>query len=90
MLADRQQPQQNACMPSITIRDVSAEARAALAARAASRGQSMQEYLRLLLEEAAAKPDLADLMERVERRVAASGLRLSADEILESIHAERG
>jgi antitoxin FitA len=76
-------------MPSITIRDVPEETRSTLAARAASRGQSMQEFLRLLLEEAAAKPDMSELMGRIERRVKAAGIRLSAEEIVDAIHAER-
>ena len=72
-------------MPAITIRDVPDETRATLAARAASRGQSMQEYLRLLLQEAASRPDMGELIDRIGRRVAASGIHLSAEEIVETL-----
>jgi plasmid stability protein len=85
VLASRQQSLQNACMPAITIRDVPDATRATLAARAASRGQSMQEYLRLLLEEAASRPDMGELIDRIGRRVAASGIHLSAEEIVETL-----
>ena len=37
---------QNACMPSITIRNVPDETHEELAARAAASGKSLQEYLR--------------------------------------------
>lgn len=76
-------------MPSITIRDVPEETRSTLAARAASRGQSMQEFLRLLLEEAAGKPDMSELVGRIERRVKAAGTRLSAEEIVDSVREIR-
>ena len=76
-------------MPSITIRDVPEETRSTLAARAASRGQSMQEFLRLLLEEAAGKPDMSELVGQIERRVKAAGTRLSAEEIVDSVREIR-
>ena len=47
----------NACVPSITIRDVPAETRDELAARAASTGRSLQEYLHTQLVSLAARPD---------------------------------
>jgi plasmid stability protein len=76
-------------MPSITIRDVPEQTRAALAARAASRGQSMQEYLRGLLNDVAGKPDMKELIDRVERRVKASGVSLSTEEIFEALDEVR-
>ena len=45
-------------MTAITIRDVPAEVRDALAARAAMAGQSMQEYVRAQLIEIATKPSM--------------------------------
>jgi len=75
-------------MASITIRDVPDEVRGELAARAARSGRSMQEYLRLSLIELAAKPDRDDVWDRIARRVARSGTRLSMDDILEGKDAD--
>lgn len=61
MVAFRIYQQLNACMPSITIRDVPQEARDELAARAARSGRSLQEYLRVQLIELASSPDQAAL-----------------------------
>lgn len=49
----------------------------------------MQEFLRLLLEEAAGKPDMSELVGRIERRVKAAGTRLSAEEIVDSVREIR-
>jgi plasmid stability protein len=76
-------------MVSITIRDVPDKTRATLAARAASRGQSMQEYLRLLLKETAARPDASEVISRIERRLRVSGVSLSVEDILEARDADR-
>lgn len=89
MLADRQHQQQNACMASITIRDVPEVTRAELAARAARSGRSMQEYLRLKLDELASVPDREVVVARVRRRVARTGTRVTADEIVAARDADR-
>lgn len=83
------QQQHNACMPSITIRDVSPEARDELAARARRSGRSLQEYLRAELERLAAKPDAATVMARVRARKEATGVGLSREQILGYLHDER-
>ena len=54
-------------MTTITIRNVPDQARDELAARAASSGRSLQEYLRGELIELARRPDAATLMARVPR-----------------------
>ena len=76
-------------MVAITIRDVPNEARDELAARAAREGKSLQEYLRGLLLETVAKPSVADVIARARRRVAATGVEVDAQTILEARDADR-
>jgi plasmid stability protein len=76
-------------MASITIRDVPDETRAELAARAARSGRSMQEYLRLKLVELAAVPERDEVLARIRRRVARTGTRVSAEEIVAARDADR-
>lgn len=63
---------QNGAMPSIQIKDVSAEAHAVLRRRAAAAHQSLQEYLRAKLEAEAARPALEDVMDRAGGRAGGS------------------
>ena len=74
---------------SITIRDVPDEVRDELAARAARSGQSLQEYMRAMLVESAARPPLADVIARARQRVEATGSRVDAQTILEARDALR-
>jgi plasmid stability protein len=74
---------------AITVRDVPAEVRDELAARAARAGQSLQEYLRGFLIDAVAKPSAADVIARARARVSATGARVDAAAILEARDAER-
>ena len=76
-------------MPSITIRDVPADARDELAGRAARSGRSLQEYLRLQLIELAARPDADTLMDRVRDRKSRTGTRLDPEAILRHRDADR-
>ena len=73
---------QNACMTSITIRDVPDEARDELAARAARSGRSLQEYLRASLIDLARRPDVDIMIERVRWHKSVTGSTLPAEEIL--------
>lgn len=82
-IADQQRRLHNAGMVAITIRGVPDDARAELAARAARRGQSMQEFLREHLVELAARPDIEELLERIRRRREAFGGGLTAEQIVE-------
>lgn len=68
---------------SITIRDVPDETHAELAARAVRCNRSLQAYLSGELIELAKRRDNAALMERVRERVERSGVRLTAEEILQ-------
>ena len=73
----------------MTIRNVPTETRNELASRAARSGRSLQEFLREALVEMAAKPDINDLLDEANRRKQATGSRVSADQIVESLEADR-
>lgn len=92
MLAQSPRCQQNASMShpvQITIRDVAAETRDELAARAARRGQSMQEYLRLELERLASRPSLDEVLLRMRTRTQLSARELREEDILSARDQER-
>lgn len=76
-------------MPSVTIRDIPADAHRELTARAAYSGRSLQEYLRSELIELARKPDMETLIERIRANKRRSGVRMVAEEILEYRDADR-
>ncbi|MGK2958908.1 MAG: FitA-like ribbon-helix-helix domain-containing protein [Acidimicrobiales bacterium] len=69
-------------MASISIRDVPDETRDALAARAASTGRSLQEYLRHQLIELARRPDAQVMVARIRERKSQTGTVLTRDKIL--------
>jgi len=73
----------------INIRDVPEKVRDELAARAALRGQSMQEFLRAELERLAARPSMDAWLQQVKKRKRAAASRVSSDQILESRDADR-
>jgi antitoxin FitA len=74
---------------AITVRDVPDEVRDELAARAARRGQSLQEYLRGMLIATAARPAVEDVIARARARVGATGVRVGAQAILTARDADR-
>lgn len=74
---------------AITIRDVPDAVRDELAARAARAGKSLQEYLRGMLVNTAARPPVEDVMARARARVRATGVRVDADSILAARDADR-
>ena len=76
-------------MPAITVRNVSQATRDELAARAAIRGQSLQEYLSAALESIAAKPDLDQLLQAIRSRKEATGASISVEAILDARDADR-
>jgi antitoxin FitA len=76
-------------MPSITIRNVPADVRDELAARAARSGRSLQEHLRAELIDLARRADARDLMARARARTAATSNSLSAQRIIELRDADR-
>lgn len=74
---------------AITVRDVPDEVRDELAARASRAGKSLQEYLRAMLVEVAARPPVADVMARARARVDTTGVRVDAQSILAARDAYR-
>ena len=73
----------------ITIRNVPEEVRDELAARAALKRQSMQEYLRSELERMVSRPSIDTVLEEARRRVEAAGTVITTAEILEARDADR-
>ena len=80
----------------ITIEDVPEEVRDKLAARAARRGQAMDEFIRCELERIASLPYVEpsklsqkQWVEKVRKRVEGSGVRIPASVILDARDADR-
>ncbi len=73
----------------ITVRDVPDDVRDELASRAARAGKSLQEYLRGMFVDSAARPPVEDVIARARDRVAATGSRVGSDAILAARDAER-
>lgn len=74
---------QNACMTTVTIRDLPKATHTELKARAAAKGQSLQEYLKAMLVEQADKPDIETLMAGIRKRKAENPSNLTSEKILE-------
>ena len=73
----------------ITIRDVPSEVRDELAARAASEGKSLQNYLRDELLRIVGKPSMHAWLARVRQRAEDAATRLTALEIVQARDADR-
>jgi antitoxin FitA len=69
-------------MTALTIRDVSDDAVRTMKIRAAQAGQSLQAYLRGLIEKEAAKPTVAEAVEQARREATAD---ISTADILAAI-----
>lgn len=74
---------------AITVRDVPDDVRDELAARAARAHQSLQEYLRSMLIDSAARPPVGDVIARARARVEVTGSAVSAASILAARDADR-
>ncbi|HEY1540180.1 MAG TPA: hypothetical protein VGF63_12335 [Solirubrobacteraceae bacterium] len=74
---------------AITVRDVPDAVRDEHAARAARAGKSLQEYLRAMLIESAARPPVADVIARARARIDATGVRVDSAASLAARDAER-
>ena len=83
------QQQQNASMPSITIRDVPKPVRDGLAAKAAAHGQSMQQYLLAELTRLAGRPTNREILERAQERARHLGINVTSEQILSAIREGR-
>jgi plasmid stability protein len=73
----------------ITIRDVPEDVRNTLASRAAAQGQSLQQFMRQLAIDTAARPTLQDVIERARARVSASGSRIAPEATLAALRTDR-
>jgi antitoxin FitA len=73
-------------MTALTIRDVSEDAVRTMKIRAARNGQSLQAYVRGLIEREAAKPTVAEAVEHARRAATAN---ISSAEILTAIDEGR-
>ena len=73
-------------MSKVQVRNVSESTHAVLKRRAAAAGQSLQEYVLALLDEHAAMPTVAEVMERVRQR---SGSHASPADVVEVVRADR-
>lgn len=74
---------------AITVRDVPDDVRDELAARAARAHQSLQEYLRSMLIDSAARPPVGDVIARARARLQVTGTTVSAASILAARDADR-
>lgn len=74
--------------PLLQIRNLPDEARRALKARAAARGESLNSYLLALIERDVARPTVQEVLERAARR--AGRASASAVDVLDAVRAERG
>ena len=80
----------NAVMPvQITIRNVPEEVRDELAALAAHKRQSMQEFLRGELERIASRPSIDTWLQVVRERKAVYKTRVTSDDILRARDEDR-
>lgn len=73
----------------ITIRGVPEDVRDKIAARAAARGQSMQEYLRGQLERLVAKPSVEEWLRQVRADKRAMTNNVTTEDILRARDADR-
>lgn len=74
---------------AITVRNVPDSVRDELAARAARAGKSLQEYLRGMFLDTAARPPVDDVIARARARVTATGTHADAESILAARDADR-
>ena len=73
-------------MPSIQVKHVPAEVHETLRRRAAADGRSLQDYLLALLGEEAARPTIAEVLERAGQR---DGGAAGFDVAVEAIRSDR-
>ncbi|MFG6476933.1 antitoxin [Microbacterium sp. P06] len=74
-------------MPNVLVRDLPAPVHAALLARAAGEGRSLQQYLTAELTRLASRPTNAELFDRIQGRAERAGV--SAAEILNEVRSGR-
>ncbi len=74
---------------SMTIRDIPDDVRNELAARAARQGQSLQEYMRGAIIDFAWRPNNADVLAQAREHARSLSHRITMDDILDDLHADR-
>lgn len=74
------------CMATIQIRNLSESAYRTLRLRAAEKGQSLQEYLRVMLEAQTASPTIDQILNEVRNTATA---RFSNQDVLDAMDAGR-
>jgi plasmid stability protein len=78
---------QNVLVPLMQIRNVPEEARRALKARAAARGESLNTYLLGLISREVARPTVGEVLERAARRTERA--EPSTVDVLDAVRSER-
>lgn len=73
-------------MKNIQIRNVPEKTHSVLRRRADAAGMSLQEYLLSMVNEAASKPTVEEVLRRIERR---GGARLSSQAVVDAIRKDR-
>jgi antitoxin FitA len=73
-------------MKNIQIRNVPEKTHSVLMRRAAAAGMSLQGYLLSMINAAAGKPSIEDVLQRVERR---SGAAISMREVVAALREDR-
>ena len=79
----------NACMPSISIRNVPEATRDALAAKAVQAGQSLQEYLLARLIEIGGRVELTEILAEMNNIASVWESSVTSEQILDAIHDGR-
>lgn len=74
-------------MPNVLVRDLPDDVHASLQRRAASAGQSLQQYLATELTRLASMPTMDDVLARISRR---SGGRVGLERAVADLDEERG
>lgn len=76
-------------MATIQVQDISEDVYEIIRRRARSAGQSVQAYMKKQVERMASEPDEDELFSELEHFVAAHGIPLDLDAVLEDLHNER-
>ena len=77
-------------MPTIQVRDIPQDAYDVIVARAKANGQSIQQYMRAMITDVAAKPSKAEALKNIEANLQKYGSKVTTEDILEAIdHGRR-
>jgi plasmid stability protein len=76
-------------MATIQVRDISDDAYTIIRQRARAAGQSVQAYMKRVIEDLARVPTDAELFSEMEHLVAKGGVELDPDELLAALDADR-